>query len=146
MYTVVVEGVISMGDKWLLIRRSMQEEHEAGAISLVGGRVETAGFSHDVLEQALKREVAEEINITIQKEMQYLWSSSLKTAKGERVLTVVFLCTYETGEVYIKQIEEVADILYLDTETVLESEEIPDYVKKSIQLAALSIKEELAKQ
>lgn len=146
MYTVVVEGVISMGDKWLLIRRSMQEEHEPGAISLVGGRVETTGFSHDVLEQALKREVAEEINITIQKEMQYLWSSSLKTAKGERVLTVVFLCTYEAGEVYIKQTEEVADILYLDTETVLESEQIPDYVKKSIQLAALSIKQQLAKQ
>lgn len=145
MYTVVVEGVISMGDKWLLIRRSMQEEHEAGAISLVGGRVETAGFSHDVLEQALKREVAEEINITIQKKCS-IYGALLKTAKGERVLTVVFLCTYETGEVYIKQIEEVADILYLDTETVLESEEIPDYVKKSIQLAALSIKEELAKQ
>jgi 8-oxo-dGTP diphosphatase len=143
MYTVVVEGVISIDDRWLLIKRSMQEEHEPGAISLVGGRVETTKFSHDVLEQSLIRETAEEINITIQEEMQYLWSSSLKTKKGELVVTVVFLCSYESGEIFVREKEEVADILYLDTDTILASDEIPDYVKKSIELAATRIKQEV---
>lgn len=143
MYTVVVEGVISIDGRWLLIKRSMQEEYEPGVISLVGGKVETTGFSHDVLEQSLKREAAEEINITIQDEMQYLWSSSLQTKKGEHVVTVVFLCTYKAGEICIREKEEVAEILYLDTDTILASEEIPAYVKKSIQLAAARLKQEV---
>lgn len=143
MYTVVVEGVILIDDRWLLIKRSMQEEHEPGAISLVGGRVETTGFSYDVLEQSLIREVTEEINMVIRKEMQYLWSSSLKTNKGEHVVTVVFLCSYESGEIFVREKEEVSEILYLDTNTILESVEISDYVKKSIQLAAAQLKQEI---
>ena len=141
MYTVVVEGVIPKDDRWLLIKRSMQEEHEPGVISLVGGRVETTGFSHDVLEQSLKREVMEEINASIQEKMQYLWSSCITTEKGEQIVTVVFLCTYESGEIRIGEEEEVADILYMDTDAILESEDIPEYVKKSIQLAAACLKE-----
>ena len=141
MYTVVVEGVIPKDGRWLLIKRSMQEEHEPGAISLVGGRVETTGFSHDVLEQSLKREVMEEINASIQEKMQYLWSSCITTEKGEQIVTVVFLCTYESGEIRIGEEEEVADILYMDTDAILESEDIPEYVKKSIQLAAACLKE-----
>lgn len=141
MYTVVVEGVIPKDGRWLLIKRSMQEEHEPGAISLVGGRVETTGFSHDVLEQSLKREVMEEINASIQEKMQYLWSSCITTKKGEQIVTVVFLCTYESGEISIGEEDEVADILYMDTDAILESEDIPEYVKKSIQLAAACLKE-----
>ena len=141
MYTVVVEGVIPMDGRWLLIKRSEQEEHEPGAISLVGGRVETTGFCHDVLEQSLKREVMEEINASIQEKMQYLWSSCITTEKGEQIVTVVFLCTYESGEIRIGEEEEVADILYMDTDAILESEDIPEYVKKSIQLAAACLKE-----
>ena len=144
MYTVVVEGVIPKDDRWLLIKRSMQEEHEPGAISLVGGRVETTGFSHDVLEQSLKREVMEEINVSLQEKMQYLWSSCITTKKGEQVVTVVFLCAYESGEIGIGEEDEVADILYLDTDVILESEDIPEYVKKSIQLAAACLEERVS--
>ena len=141
MYTVVVEGVIPKDDRWLLIKRSMQEEHEPGVISLVGGRVETTGFSHNVLEQSLRREVREEINASIQEKMQYLWSSCITTKKGEQIVTIVFLCTYESGEIGIGEEDEVADILYMDTDAILESEDIPEYVKKSIQLAAACLKE-----
>ncbi len=141
MYTVVVEGVIPKDGRWLLIKRSMQEEHEPGAISLVGGRVETTGFSHDVLEQSLKREVMEEINASIQEKMQYLWSSCITTKKGEQIVTVVFLCTYESGGIGIGEEDEVADVLYMDTDAILESEDIPEYVKKSIQLAVIRLEE-----
>ena len=144
MYTVVVEGVIPKDGRWLLIKRSMQEEHEPGAISLVGGRVETTGFSHDVLEQSLKREVMEEINASIQEKMQYLWSSCITTKKGEQIVTVVFLCSYESGEIRIGEEEEVADILYMDTDAILESEDIPEYVKKSIQLAVTCLEERVS--
>ena len=144
MYTVVVEGVIPMDGRWLLIKRSMQEEHEPGAISLVGGRVETTGFSHDVLEQSLKREALEEINVSISENMQYLWSSCITTKKGEQVVTVVFLCTYESGDIRIGEEDEVADILYLDTDTILSSEDIPAYVKKSIELAAACLEERVS--
>ncbi|MGM9949944.1 MAG: NUDIX domain-containing protein [Lysinibacillus sp.] len=144
MYTVVVEGVIQMDGRWLLIKRSMQEEHEPGAISLVGGRVETTGFSYDVLEQSLKREVCEEINITIEEKMQYLWSSCITTKKGEQVVTVVFLCNYDSGEIRIGEEDEVADILYMDTDAILGSIDIPEYVKKSIQLAAACLEERVS--
>ncbi len=43
MFIVNVEGAINKDGKWLMIRRSMKEEHAGGELSLVGGKVEREG-------------------------------------------------------------------------------------------------------
>ena len=40
MFIVNVEGAVYKNGKWLLIERSLKEEHAGGTLSLVGGKVE----------------------------------------------------------------------------------------------------------
>jgi hypothetical protein len=42
LYIVNVEGAIYLEDRYLLIVRGPGEDHAAGALSLVGGKVDTA--------------------------------------------------------------------------------------------------------
>ena len=71
MFIVNVEGAIRKDDRWIIIERSMTEEHAGGGLSLVGGKVE-AENTPNILEKTLKREIAEEIGITIKDEMKYI--------------------------------------------------------------------------
>lgn len=52
-FIVNVEGAIFRGNKWLIIKRSKKEEHAAGMLSLVGGKVEHEGDSADILERTV---------------------------------------------------------------------------------------------
>jgi ADP-ribose pyrophosphatase YjhB (NUDIX family) len=52
MFIVNVEGAIKKNDKWLIIERSVKEEHAGGMLSLVGGKVDIEGNSSDILEKS----------------------------------------------------------------------------------------------
>jgi 8-oxo-dGTP diphosphatase len=64
MFYVNVEGAVFKDDKWLIIGRSMKEEHAGGLLSLVGGTVENEGNTKDILERTIKRELFEEVGIS----------------------------------------------------------------------------------
>lgn len=141
MFIVSVEGAIYKGDEWLIIRRSEQEEHAAGLLSLVGGKVEKEGFVLDVLEKTLVREIDEEVGIKIKENMQYIYSVSFETDQGEKVVNIIFLCEYESGRARAKSIDEVDEVHWLTTDDILSLKEAPDYVKESIRRAnALKVK------
>jgi 8-oxo-dGTP diphosphatase len=65
MFVVNVEAAVFKGDKWLIIQRSLKEEHAAGELSLVGGQVEDEGNSSNILERTAKREVFEETGVIV---------------------------------------------------------------------------------
>lgn len=71
MFIVNAEGAIFHNKNWLLIKRGVAEEHAAGEIALVGGKVELGGASTDILERTLQREIFEEVGIKV-KELAYL--------------------------------------------------------------------------
>ena len=81
MFIVNVEGAIYKNGKWLLIERSLKEEHAGGTLSLVGGKVEKEGDSSDILERTLEREIFEEVGIKV-KDLEYVNSSSFVTDTG----------------------------------------------------------------
>ncbi len=58
-----MEGGIFHQGKWLLIRRSEEEEHAAGMLSLVGGKCEQEGNTVNILERTVQREIFEEIGV-----------------------------------------------------------------------------------
>lgn len=140
MFIVNVEGAIYKKGNWLLIKRSIKEEHAGGELSLVGGKVEKEGNTSDILERTLHREIEEEIGVKV-KILAYVNSSSFVTDRGEHVVDIVFLCEHESGEPYAKCLDEVDEVTWLSTEQLVNDGQAPTYLKENIKLADLKIKE-----
>ncbi len=134
MFIVNVEGAIYKEGKWLIVKRSEKEDHAPGALALVGGKVDQEGNSTDILERTLIREVEEEVGVIVSN-LTYVNSSSFIADSGVHVVDIVFLCSYEFGEPYAKDPDEVANVAWMSTQEILDSEEIPDFLKVNIQLA-----------
>jgi len=134
LYIVSVEAAIFAGDRWLVAKRSEEEEHAPGTLSLVGGKVEVTGDSPAVLEKTLVREVMEEVGIEVRDEMVYLESKAFVTDKGEPVVDVVFLCEHKCGQA--RPVDpEVEAVHWMTAEEVMEEEKAPGYLKDTIRLA-----------
>ncbi|CAM3935348.1 MULTISPECIES: NUDIX domain-containing protein [Paenibacillus] len=72
---VVVKGVIAKNGKALIVKRSSTEEVDAGSWETVGGKIEFG----EVLEEALIREVKEEIGIEVNVEKLLFATTFLQT-------------------------------------------------------------------
>ena len=134
MFVVNVEGAIERNGKWLLILRSEKEEHAGGTLSLVGGKCELEGFSSDILERTLKREIFEEVGCEVSR-LKYVNSSSFVTDSGINVIDIVFLCHHKSIEPYPKSSDEVDDVIWMTTSEILANTELPGYLKDNIKLS-----------
>jgi 8-oxo-dGTP diphosphatase len=135
MFILNVEGAVYRDGKWLVIERSSKEEHAGGMLSLVGGTVENEGFSKKLLERTLKRELYEEVGITIKDDVQYIRNTSFLLKDGKEVLDLVFFCEIETGEPFVKSPDEVEAIYWMTTEEIYDHPKSPIWLKESIQEA-----------
>ncbi|MEC1521066.1 NUDIX domain-containing protein [Neobacillus niacini] len=135
MFIVNVEGAIRKTDRWLIIERSKKEEHAGGLLSLVGGTVDQEGNSLDLLERSVKREIAEEVGITVKNKLHYVHNTSFVNEKGDHVINIVFLCEYSTGEAFPKSQDEIENVWWLSTEEILNHPQAPSYLKDSIRKA-----------
>ena len=77
-YIVNVEAAVVDRGRYLLAVRGMGEGHAAGAVSLIGGKVEGPEVSDDVLEETLRREVEEEVS-------SLTWMTNEEVLAGEEV-------------------------------------------------------------
>lgn len=134
-FYVNVEGAIHRDDKWLMIVRSEQESHAADLLSMPGGIVEASDASQDCLEVALRREVTEEVGIIVSDELSYLESKHFITDSGERVLDVVFMGEYASGEASALAAEEVESVHWMTIEEIREYPNVPPWILHSMELA-----------
>lgn len=135
MFIVNVEAAIYKDDEWLIIERSKQEEHAAGLLSLVGGKVEQEGNALDVLEKTIKREIYEEVGIMVKEQITYIYSTSFITDLGKNVVDVVFLCEYESGNPFPKSKKEVENVYWMTTKQIISHSNAPHYLIESIKRA-----------
>ncbi len=133
-YVVNVEAAIYKEDKWLIIKRGEGEDHAAGTLSFVGGKVEGDENKGDILEETLKREVREEIGIEIEI-VTYIESHLFKTDDDSSVVDIVFLCKYLSGEPTVSDKGEVAEFNWVRIEEALSNPKTPDWIKDSLKLA-----------
>ena len=133
-FIVNIEAVIQDGDKYLLIRRSMNEEHSAGTLSLPGGKLDREPISPEALEQALRREIAEEVGLILG-QMAYLESKTFLMDTGEWCLSICFLSKEFTGQATAKSEDEVDEVLWLMPSELVQQENCPLWTKQSIQAA-----------
>lgn len=134
-YIVNVEAAILKDDTWLLAKRSTTEEHAAGAIAMIGGKVEGLDILDDVLEKNLKREIKEEVGITVLDELRYVRSCVFITDDGRPVVDIVFLCYHQEGEPAILDTTELSSIEWLTYQEIEDHNEIPPWTKESLRIA-----------
>ncbi|OEH54427.1 DNA mismatch repair protein MutT [Oceanobacillus sp. E9] len=134
LFIINVEAAIYNRGKWLIIKRSEQEAHAGGLLFLVGGKVEHSEIEIDIIENALKREVMEEVGIVINNPV-YIYSNYFTFDADKHVVNIVFACLYqeENGRPIINSKEEIDKIKWMSSEEINQNSNAPIYLKESIQ-------------
>lgn len=135
-YIVNVEGAVYDGDRYLLVVRGPEEDHAAGMLALIGGKLEERD-GYDVLEATLRREIREEAGVEAAAGMHYVHSNVFAADDGTLVADIVFLCQYAGGEPRIDDPGEVAEIRWMTASDVLGDPDAPPWLKDSIERAEL---------
>lgn len=138
-FVINTEAAIYKDGKWLVGVRGKGESEAPGLLSFVGGTVEHTDGSTDTLENALAREVQEEIGVTISV-LDFVNDTSFVSKKGNHVINIVFLCTVVSGKPEIVDANENEELLWLTTEQVLNYPNVPLWLSESVKKASLSEK------
>lgn len=134
-YFVNVEGAIYRGDQWLMIMRSAKEGHAAGTLSMPGGTAEYRDSDDKTLEHALRRELKEEVGVTVSDTMRYLESKHFTTDAGEHVMDIVFMAEYASGEAAPISVDEVDSVHWMTISEILAHPKTPPWIRQSMLLA-----------
>lgn len=141
MFHVNVEGAVFRDGKWLVIERSKKEGHAGGLLSLVGGTVDPEGFSSNILERTVQREMFEEVGVRVKDEMVYVRNTSFILDDGSEVIDIVYLCELLEGEeAFVKSPDEVEAVYWLTTEEIIGHQNTPVWLIDSIKAAEAVIK------
>lgn len=132
---VNVEVAIFRGGQWLIIQRSARERHAGGLLAMPGGTVEEYDSPDNVLEACARREVLEEIGVTLGPRLEYVESKLFHSARGRWVINVVFLADYESGDPVPQSPDEVAWAGWKRMEEIVQDSRCPVWLKNSLQAA-----------
>lgn len=132
-YIVNVEGAIVKDGKYLMVVRG-EREYAPGGLNFPGGKVEGVSSLDDVLEETLRREIAEEVGLEVDDEMAYLRSSAF-IAEGDRVVDVVFLCRWKAGTAVAADPVEVAAVRWMAPAEAIAHPETPPWTRLALELA-----------
>ncbi len=132
-YIVNVEGAIVKDSRYLMVVRG-EEEYAPGGLSFPGGKVEGAGNADSVLEETLRREIAEEVGLEVHAEMAYVRSSAF-VAEGDPVVDIVFLCRWKSGTAIAVDPAEVAAVRWMTTAEAIAHPDAPPWTRISLELA-----------
>src|SRR3989344_4805552 len=114
LHEVVITAIIENEGKYLITRRSPDKKRFPGKWTVPGGKLETEDYTnlpkdtenywYNVLEQVLKREVKEEVGLSI-KNIEYVTSLATVHDDGAPSLVISCLAEYEEGEIVLQENE-----------------------------------------
>ncbi len=133
LYIVNIEGAIWHDGRYLAVVRGEEEEHAAGLIGFVGGKVEgSAAQMPNIFETTLRREIREEVDLEVNN-ITYA-HSAMFAAGGVTVINVVMLCQYASGDIVINDPGEVADALWLTPTEIADNPRTPPWIKEYLRI------------
>lgn len=134
IFNVIVNGVIVNSKNQILIaRRASDDDHEAGMWTTPGGKLEVNGEVHNVIEETLKREIYEEVGITIKQDIVFVTNNTFVKPNGSHTLAIVFLCFHESGTA--KPLDEIDEVNWIDSVEELRNYSFPPNVREYFEQA-----------
>jgi len=128
-HVVAVFAFVQKDGRILFAKRSSTDFQAPGAWSVPGGKVD-ADEGDGVIEEALKKEVKEEVGIEIEDNVQYFWSDGFYRISGHHVIGLCFLCRWKFGNA--KPLEDQDEVRWFTKKELKTFSELPDYFKPRI--------------
>jgi 8-oxo-dGTP diphosphatase len=126
---VVVECAIESDDKYLIIKRPAGT-HAEGLLAFPGGKVEEQDIQGDVLINAVKREVWEEVGINLEDPIHYVTSSCFMDRFGNPVIDAIFHCRLEKSSATVTASErEVPAYYWMTKDEIMAADNSPEWLK-----------------
>jgi len=87
-------------DKILISQRGLNEKHDPGKWTIPGGKVEkTEGNIWNILENTLKREIKEEVDLEVtDNNIKLITNNTFIRTGGQHVIALIFICYWSCGE------------------------------------------------
>lgn len=131
-FVVVVECAIEHNGKFLLIKRPAGV-HAGGLLAFPGGQVEYKDGNRDILLQAIKREVLEEVGLDLVDPIHFATSSYFIDSHNEHVLDVIFYCKIKNSSAYVKpSAREVPEYFWLTPYEAQAHKNTPSWLREYI--------------
>lgn len=122
-FGVAVKGIIRRGNKILVLKRSLDDDHKPGVWETAGGGMDKA----ETPQNALKREIKEETNLEV-KILEPFNAFSFKKDTGESKVGITFVCKYVSGK--IKLSEEHVDYKWIEPSEFAKMKSLPSLHKE----------------
>ena len=144
-FLVVVECAIEYQEKFLIIERPASVVHAGGLLAFPGGKVEkNDGQSEaNILLEAVKREVFEEVGLALLDPLQIVTSSYFFIDTHQTpVIDVIFYCLLKkTNPSITASAREVSHFAWMSLQEILAHEKSPIWLKRYIS-ALLPLREQ----
>ena len=133
-YVINVDGVVYRDDQYLLIERGSAEQHASGELAFPGGTVEADPFEQEVLTDTVRREVFEEVGITIT-DPEFIHSNTFEIDDHTLCLNVVMLCSHAGGDAHVRGGDEVAAIHWRTYDEIVADDDVPQFTQRFADIA-----------
>lgn len=133
-HIINVQGAIYRDNQFLLAKRSEAEDFMPGVLALPGGKIEEIDQqTSDVLQNTIRREILEEVNVKVT--LRQLLTNRYFLADQDPVMNFVFLCEYISGEARAVDLDEVTSVQWMTADSVLQHPNCMSWTRDYIQLA-----------
>ncbi|MFC1649222.1 NUDIX domain-containing protein [Patescibacteria group bacterium] len=129
-HVVAVMGFVKKGNKFLVAKRSSDDPQAGGDWSVPGGKVEP-GAKESILEDAVQREVEEEVGVRVKDDMHIIHNNAFYRVSNHHVIGITFLCFWKSGKA--RPLEDQEEIKWMTLEELKSADDMPDYMKERIQ-------------
>lgn len=132
-FIVNVEVAVVREGRYLAAVRGGGEAYGAGWLGFPGGKADPGPTAPHVLEETARREVLEEVGLTLDDPIVYVESHTF-AIRGEIVLDVVMLAQSLAGDPYPASPDEVASVEWLTYEALRNDPRTQAWTRESLDL------------
>ena len=133
-YLSVVECAIEHNGTFLVIEHA-HGSHAGGLLSFPGGKVAPADESYpdDILQAAVRREIFEEVGLTLSDPIDYLFSTFFVGKNNTPIINSTFYCNLSMQQNVVTSPREIANHWWMRPDEILSAPNASEWLKNYIQ-------------
>lgn len=135
---LMAAGVLCKHNDYFLIIKRPENMHAAGTLSFLGGGVEFEDGKNeqDILQEAARRKVFEEVGIQLEDPLTYLTASYFIDDFGNATIFVIYFCELKKSKIELNVLKkEVPEYYWMTAKQICEDKKSPDWLVRYVKLA-----------